>query len=450
MGTSEYEKEYSTQPILFVESEEIVDVPIFSEATRMPIPERTYTQELLDRPIPLENRIAHLIPYAEPVAGILTQYMIARLIGADPEWVVRVAERTGIATLPEDKAERISVRQYASPALEVLQEEWDWYRAYKELDDLLTETAIAKFVAKSVHWVRKTAHELEVFPTDKVVKSGRERPAYKKTLIPQLRHLLLLFPPADDWATKRELIELTGKDWPWIEAQLKKTAMDIMERRSPFNGGVYDYIAPQSRSYLSEVVAQLPEAAGNGLTIEAISKRIGRSPHWILRRMPEGYESLGLERTDDREIAGLHYFEDVWGPLQEQVKAEENDKRLARIAIAKAVGKSWAWVESRLPYTNVDPEEKTNQNYHVFDEKVVGELKDIAEEEASDTRLSVGEIAKILGHTPYWVKARLPFTSANPEEKRGKTYVVYNAKVVDQLRSLPVNTITMGPNKITY
>lgn len=405
MGMNEFDQEYSTQPMQFVDREEIVDVLAYSKETRIPIPDRTYTQELLDVPIPLENRIAHLIPYIEPIAGVRTQYMISTIIGASASWVVRAAEYIGLEPLVNGTDRGSLVRHYTPPALELLQEEWDWYQSYKELDDQLTETAVGMFVAKSVHWVRKTAHELEVYPIDKVLKTGRERYTYKKTLIPQLRHILLVFLPAEDWCTKQELIELTGKDWPWIKKQLIKTDIKVMPRRSPFNGGVYDYIAPESREYLNSIKTNLPKAG---------------------------------KRT-------IHYSEAVRQPLEEKAKTEGTDKRLARIAIARAVGKSWDWVESRLPYVGIETYEEGSPVYREPEEEIIKGLKKIAEEEAADTRLAIYEIARILGHSSYWVKARLPFTTISPEEKRGKQYDVFELEIIDQLRALPEDIITMGP-----
>lgn len=395
MVAPESERGSNTQPIRIIEDEQIVDVPIFNEATRMPLPEYSYAQELLTIPIPLENRIAHLIPYIEPVATTHTQYSIAITIGAPVRWVARTAERIGIMPLSGDGGSEKSVCQYRSPALEVLQEEWEWYQAYNELDDQLTETAIAQFVARSPQWVRKTAYELEVYP-GRAVKSGRERLTYKKTLIPQLRHILLVFPPAQDWCTKQELIELTGKSWPWIERQLQDADIKIMKRRSEITGSVHEYSAPESREFL---VAQA--------------------------------------RLDETKRA-----EPI---IEAPAKAEVLERGLALIAVAKMVGRSWAWVESRLPYVGVDSREGTDRTSDILDEEIATRLKKLAEEEAADTRLSVAAIAKILGHRPPWVRARLPFTTIMPEEKRENTYVVYKSEVVDQLRTLPEDVITKGP-----
>lgn len=423
---------------------ELVDVTLGDE-TRMPLPERTYTQELLDIPIPLENRLAHLIPFIEPIAGVHTQYAIANKTGANPDWVVRTAEQIGITSVSEGIDDEDRLRRYASPALELLQEEWDWYQAYKELDDQLTETAVARFIAKSPQWVRKNAHELEVYLNEDSVVAGRVRLTYKKTIIPQLRHLLLIFPPAEDWCTKQDLIELSGKGWPWIDKQLKKVGIVVQTRRSELSGSVNELIAPEAREYLTEIKAGLPDPAGNNLTIEGISVKIGRSAHWVIPRMPLGYESMGKYKIDDKGRVGLHYPPKIWQQLELLSRSEEADSRLALSALAKRIDKSPQWTESRIPYTSFVVEETGYRSPVRFDDGLVDELKAIIEEENSDTRLSVSEIANIIGHTAHWVRGRLPYTTISPEEKRGKNYEVYKQEVVEQLRALPGDIITYGP-----
>lgn len=441
MTGPEFDKEYATQPIVVIESEEIVDVPFFNESTRMPIPEKSYYQELLSQPIPLENRIAYLIPHIEPTTKTLNSYAIAKQIGAPEGWVERVAARIGIKVDTEGDSAGI----FPPLSAELLEEEWLWYQSYLELDDQLTETAVAHFVARSPKWVRGAAHELGVHSHNVAIKVGRERFTYDKTLIPQLRHLLLIFPPAEDWCTKQELIELTGKDWPWIAKHLEKADIEIEKRRSPLTGVVYDYIAPESRAYLKEIKANLPLAAGSGLTIEGMSKKIGRSRPWVIRHMPVDYEQLGEERIDDSGKVAIHYFDDVWLPFEEQVKLEESNRRLAQIAIARIIGKSGAWIETRLPYTVFGNDDDVDSSYANINDQVIDQLKGLAAEEDADTRLTVAAIAEIVGHTRYWVKARIPYTNAVPEEKIGSNHLVYKPEVVEQLLGLPDNILPMGP-----
>lgn len=115
-----------TQPTRFVDSESIVDTT-FGEHTRMPLPEKSHLQEMLEIPIPLSHRVAHLIPYIEPTARRIGIDAIASKIGADRNWAKRTATTIGLVP----GVSRIEAGEektiYPHLSYELLLEEWEWF-----------------------------------------------------------------------------------------------------------------------------------------------------------------------------------------------------------------------------------------------------------------------------------------------------------------------------------
>ncbi|MBC7459141.1 hypothetical protein H7200_00285 [Candidatus Saccharibacteria bacterium] len=433
----------------FILQEELIDVTPFSEETRMKIPDQTHAQELLEQPIPLENRIAHLLPYLEPTAEIYSRFVIARKIGSPADWVQKVALRIGIQPITNTLDEE-GVESYPPYSLELLQEEWQWYQSYKELDDYLTEYAISQFVARSPQWVRKTAADLEVYPT-KAVVFKRFRTVYPKTLIPQLRHLLLVYLPSEDWYITKELEEATGHDWGWVARKLKASGIQSQKRRSALNGGIFDYYPPEALEYLKQLNMDLVEPAGDWLTIQGMADKLGKSYKWVISQLADMQESPELKlssRARDEE----HYPPEVCQKLSEKsATLIEVGDYFAVDTLAKYIGKSGQWVRNRLQYTDAIPEDRVDVTGSVHEyyppdtiEKLEGLPWDILKTQGRAGWVSVTDIAQQLGHTRSWVKNRLPYVGAVFENKTAIDIPQQNyfpPDIIEKIAALPTDVL---------
>jgi hypothetical protein len=358
------EKNPDTQPLRVIDSEEIVDVR-FSDATRMPMPERSYAQEQLDILIPLENRIAHLIPYVEPTSELLSAYSIAQGIGAEIHWVQKTAKRIGITTIPAKGTGGADTELYPSLSLELLKEEWQWYQAYNALEDRLTSYAIGKFMARHDSWVERTAADLGIYAEyGRSPSSGLNSFLYPKTLIPQLRHIQLVIPPQEDWLSVRSIAELTGQSVNWVRSRLEKRGFITEERRLYAGGKIFQLYPPESLAYIETLARERPSAAGDWLTVGAMARMLSKTDDWVSYRVKRLYEELGVLREDDTRKTVPHYPPSVLKSLQKEVEQisefKEAGDYLAASGLARVLGKSINWVQRRLPYIDSQPETRIN------------------------------------------------------------------------------------------
>jgi hypothetical protein len=384
-----------TQPLRVIDSEEIVDVR-FSDATRMPMPERSYAQEQLDIPIPLENRIAHLIPYIEPISELLGAHAIGRRIGAEVSWVKRTAERIGIKPIVSDDS---VTSVYPVLTLELLEEEWQWYQAYETLDDRLSTYAISMFLAKSKKWVTYRANELGIFPKHERAVTGHMAYTYPKTIIPQLRHLILITPPEEDGYTDGELSRLTGQDEKWIQSRLFEAGILATQRQAYGSGRIFRFYPNESLAHIKALAAER-KPAGEWLTAKAMALRLRRSEGWVKRRLGD-YVHLAELRQDDTGKSVLHYppivFEALKSDSEVGADLPRSDTRLALTALAASINKKPSWVQNRLRFVDASTDERLNSNnqaYNYYDESLGAtllalpeDILDIERKEASQLRM---------------------------------------------------------------
>lgn len=354
-----------TEPLLIIDSEQIVDVQ-FTDYQRIPIPERSHSQELLELPIPLENRIAHLVPYVEPHPKLLTAYAIAKRIGAEDDWVVRIAKRIGIET-SQDQSNN-GPQLYPVFSLELLEEEWQWYQEYSGLDERLSAYAISNFIAKTEKWVRHRANELGVFPEYERANTGHMAYTYPKTLIPQLRHLILIIPPEEDGFTESELSRLTGERQDWIRYRLAKAGIEATERHSSMSGRVFRFYPNRSLEYIRMLSAER-KPGGNWMTVGMMADQLGKSENWVINRVKQ-YENHAEIRQNDRGKSVLHYppfvFEALKAEADKLANLERRENKMVLVALAKSIGKKPSWVEKRLPFVEYETEDLMSSNGQVY------------------------------------------------------------------------------------
>lgn len=373
------------EPIDVNVTTEYVDVVPFSEQTRLNIPELSHAQELLLTPIPLENRIAYLLPYIEPTAEVFSVTRAARHIGASSEWVLSVSRSIGLEVFEQDDG----TSTVSSIGLHILKEEREWQEAFNELSEYLSSGAIGKFIARSESWVEQTANELAVFPERVILANGQVGAGYPKKLIPQLRHILLVVPPAEDYLTYDALAEMTGRKKEWIIRRLGERGIQPVERRSIVSGKLAKHVIAESLEIIQELIQHPPKPAGNWLTIGAMEALIGAEYEWLQHRVND---DIAEERLGDDQRPRKHY------PPEE----------VERLKVA----------------------------FNIFNQFEYATAED----------LTLFGVAKRTGHTQRWVSARLPYVSAEPYQKRNPTnnrlLTYYHKSIVDALLKLPADVLT--------
>jgi hypothetical protein len=395
---SETKAEIDTQPIPVVDSEEIVDVP-FSEATRMPMPERSYMQELLEMEIPLAHRIAHLIPYVEQTAELLSAHAIAQRIGADDAWVRKIAKRIGIKTTSDLNQYGVETEFYPPLSLELLEEEWLWYQSYQELDEYVSTYRVGEFVARGIPWVKRMASELNVYAVYKRINTGRMAFAYPKTLIPQLRHIILMILPEEDTYSLGDLSRLTGEDEDWIKNRLSEKGVEPERRTASKDNRIMNRYLSSSLKVVIDAIVERPAPAGEWLTEFDIAKKLSKSEDWVHIRLKK-YTSDAVLKQSNSGKSILHYPPYVFDELKleaEKVEAyPDAGDYLTLKGLARAVGKSTLWVVHRLPYIDVVSEIRLNKVKRPLDHyppKTVNALLELPADILETTRRNIAAVA---------------------------------------------------------
>jgi len=337
----------------------------FDTSTLMPFPEKTQSQELLDKPIPLENRINHLLPYIEPDPIRRTAFAIAHKMGVPISWVKKTAKHIGLQSSIEENLDGEQIELFQYMAYELLDEEKAWSDAYEELDDFLSSYAVGNFIARTPYWVRVNASDLEIHPILMPLASGRDTPAYPKHLVLQLRHLLLLTPAAENRLTIHALSELTGDRPINIDRKLKALGVESDNRRSMHSGQIARHFQYKTLSLLEERKQKQPPPAADWMTAKTIGKLLNKSQVWVAGRINNSFQQLGEVRLTDGVAPYVHYPPLVYEALKAEVKelalipvAEDTD--LAMSALVKVVGRNEKWITDRIPYTDIQATRKIN------------------------------------------------------------------------------------------
>jgi len=379
--------EGDTQPIRFVDSESIVDTT-FGEHTKMPLPEKSHFQEILETPIPLAHRVAHLIPYIEPTARRFGIDEIATKIGAERSWVRRTAVTIGIIQNDSRSEAGEDKKTYPHLSYELLLEEWEWFVSYERLDDQLSSYAIGRFIARHDSWVEKHAYELGVYPTNgRQQTSGQNSYLYPRTLIPQLRHIILSYMPQEDKVTLGDISQETGMKRSTVKKHLLRAGFTPEKRWSYTTGSLYDFYAEESIDFIKSIISELPPPAGDWLTVSEIADTLSKDYDWVKSRVVK-FAEYASERLDNNGKKHLYYPPFVLGALKEEVNVLDGipfvGDQLTVSGLAIAVRRSQRWVHARLPYIDTKPRDMinpvNNRTFAYYDRKAASELVGLPED----------------------------------------------------------------------
>lgn len=351
------------------------EVKRFGKDTLMPMPDKSYFQELINQPVPLENRIAHLIAYVDidplPEGEINSDYFIAKQIGSTEKWVKQKAQEIGL--LPSNSElnqnnEKVNV--YDSPALELLREEWRWFTETRDLDDYIKLSVFERLLCKDEDWAIRCAHELGVSVRYILPPSGRKTRFLPRTLLHQLRHIILMFPPQGDWYTEFELIKETGRGGKWLVNHLGQVGISASLRWSDLTGKLLKFFPPESPDAVKTIESNLPKPAGNWLTGPAVARKIGMREEWTFTRLREMDNFVSENRLNDGAIIKLHYSPETIARVEQKAIAvmsvpEAGDWYRVR-DLKRELGVSDSWVRRRLPFLTCIPEQRRNFVDRIF------------------------------------------------------------------------------------
>lgn len=340
------------------------DVAPLGDETLLPFPDKTETQELLELPISLESRIAHLSSYNESSLEPHSEAQIRASIGAPERWVNRTAEHIGLQT-----ASRLNTKNhlpetvYISPGLELLAEEFQWHTKYAQLDDKISEHVIELLVNRDPVWIRAMAEELEIYP-DLIQDAPQHfKRLYPKKLATQLRHIILLYPPAHSELTVHTLAQKYSAKWDWVKRRLDKSGFTPKQMWSPHTHELLYYYPVECDDFIGQAVVEKAPPAGDWLTAHGIAKKLSRTFDWVTQRLI-AYKETSEMRLDDRGAEAPHYPPEVVAILEQEANAEnaypDAGTFLALTALAKSINRSPLWVQNRLPYTDISPELRWN------------------------------------------------------------------------------------------
>lgn len=327
----------------------------FPAETRIEPDELSYAQEMLLEEIPLHHRIAHISPYVNFGEKQRKMYEIASKLGVDDKWACRTAERIGIHPRPTMVGGEL-VDLYPGYTQALLEEERDWRKAYKALNDEVSLTAVAGFMARSPGWVRHFTSEIGVYPEYKRVKN-ESYSYFDKKVILELRHITLARMPAQDWMTVSAIEKFLGRKRSWIEQRLIEAGFESEERWS-YKGKLLDHFPPAALDYLLDLASEVPAPAGRNLTVDGIAKLINRDNDWVTQRIKKIFPDAGELMLNNQARPSVHYDEVVIATLEE---ISEKDRALSYVTeeyvaisgLARAVGHDQRWIEKRLPFTSI-------------------------------------------------------------------------------------------------
>lgn len=348
----------------------------------LPIPDRSYTQELLDTPVPLENRIELLSAYVLPTAKIHTLSQLVKKLEITPRSVHELSQALGI----EFKEAADGTEEYPLFTYELLEEELAWDEIIAEQDDYVSAEMISRIVGRDVRWVKYRANELAVFPSHQMTATKRMSLAYPKSLIAQLRHVMLHTPAAGEWSSIAELAEEVGKDREWVVKRLQDSGIESQERIGRLNHNSNPHYPPMASEYLLECLQVENNLAGSWVTAAYIEHSVGRTSHWVSARLASYYQVKEL-RLDDTMKRTWHYPPEVLKALkaesEQEMAVQAAEEFMTVKALAQKLGRSVLWVRNRVAEIEATPEirrNRSNRSYEYYSPDVLEELTRINEQ----------------------------------------------------------------------
>jgi len=380
------------------EEPKVTQEPYFTNETLMPMPDKTYAQELLDQPVPLASRIAHLVSYIDietyTNGELNTEYYIAKQIGAPVGWVKKRALEIGIEATPSHfDPDDIPHSIYPSPSLELLREEFRWHGEIARLDAEVKIGEFERLLGKTEEWSMKYAGELGFVVHYVPSESGGRARLLPRAALGQLRHLILMFPPQEDWLTENEVSIVTGREPEWLMTNLGRVGIMTQQRWSNLTGKLLHFYPPDTEEAYLRMKSDLPQPAGNWLSVTGIARKLGMTYEWTSARLREINDSTAETRLNDINVPRLHYSPATIATVEhmaERVKGvPEIGDWYSISALSQAIDMSDSWVERRLPYIASVPELRRNAACRVFmhyPPEALDELRQIQRVKLSDLR----------------------------------------------------------------
>lgn len=337
---------------------------------------------------------------------------------------------------------------YPPYATFIITEEILWRQAFRKLPDYLSVYRISESIGRSYGYTETIIEQLAIQP-DKVVKRGEHRgKRYKKKKLEIIREYNMATPFDDENLNLAQLHLLLGKDREWITARLDMEGFEPETRRNGISGHAIDHYPPECLDILRSHLESVPPPPNDGwLTAQAIEELIGRSANWTRKRLEECKEVAEV-RLGGQNVPRWHYPPEVVSEIiaesERARNAPEKGEYLSTSDMAKALGKSWKWVENRIDRFSELGEERTDTKGRLnmrYPPKVLDELRNERDEllsypEAEDY-LSVRGLAEAIGRTDYWVSRRLAKLAITGELRRSgnkKLHVFYPPEIIDTLK----------------
>lgn len=392
MGNDPYSESVS------LEAPKVTQEPYFTDETLLPMPEKTYAQELLDQPVPLASRIAHLVSYIDiethTHGELNTEYYIGKQIGAPVSWVKKRALEIGLEVVPSNfDPDDIPHNVYPSPSLELLREELRWDHEIAKLDAEVKVGEFARLLGKTEEWSMKYASELGFLVNYVPSESGGRARMLPRVALGQLRHLILMFPPQEDWLTENEVSMVTGREPEWLTTHLGRVGIITQQRWSNLTGKLLHFYPPETEEAYLRMKRELPPPAGNWLSATGIARKIAMTDEWTTARLREINDSTAETRLNDINVPRLHYSPATVAVVEhiaETAKAvPEIGDWYSISGLSRAINMSDSWVARRLPYIASSPQLRRDSTYRVFAHyppEALDELRQIQHVKLSDLR----------------------------------------------------------------
>lgn len=421
-----------------------MDIPITNEKwpaeTLMPIPEQSYAQELIGLPVPFPNRVAYLSEYDKSVSRAYDASEMAKKLGKKVNFITRIATAVGAKGYLDSITNNFLYEDYT---YEVLMNEIEWHREYKELDKMVTSATIAEHLTRDKTWVEEIAYELGIYPEFANDDDGRRTVLYPKSTAMLTREVLLHCPPADGWYTATDLMNYFNKSYRWIVKNAKQVGIDTKPRTLIGSNEITPHYPPHIIEALSEVVENLPPPAGDWMTSHKMAMVLRKSRRWVEDRIVV-YKECAEVRLGNKNIPSVHYPPEVFVAL---ANIAENEPAVlvgwdTAPGIAYKVGKSVLWAKSQLDlyseHTKMLPD-ANNRLSRQYPPEVIDIVVGIAAElplEAGSW-LTLEEISRMLGKHRSWVQRRIDQLEIDSEvrlDRKMKPRVHYPDEAVDLLQ----------------
>lgn len=399
-------KKWLTRGIVFESDFKIVPGERLPVDTRMELPEMSYEQELLNTPVPFENRVAFLSEYSRMYFKEMSLDELVESLDMS-----RRSVKSLLVEMDVPLSDDLSGEKYDESARELLAEEFIWESRVDELADAVPAVVIAQLLSKGAAWVHEQAYALGVAP---IVERGGSRVSYlyPKELAHKLRILVLHLPPAGSWYGPREAMNIVKKDLSWISIQVKLHGLKSGSRLAGNNVGAEHY-PEETILALVKLAEVLPPPAGTWLTVRRMANILSKDRSWVASRVGK-FEHLAEDRLTDINTVKPHYPPEVLEYLREELAKETpgaNDWFTPRAASRK-LNRPLSWVLDTLSHLNEEGEDRKGVNniegaHYSPESFALLEKASLEAPQHANGWVTVPMITRMLMKTRTWVLKRL-------------------------------------------